>query len=213
MARFTSPNNEVAISDIDIDPGEQGTESVTINHGDGNANSYVFELSLRAGETAFLRGFDNTSNRITGLPTRTYTNFSAETKTYTFTINVPQLLEEDLGNQRFLEILIGGDIPQQNNDIPLGGSGEGNPPLNEEDSNNNTGDETGGGDDGVQNPTLSPGSGFGGAGDRTNITINTDRVDRVGGSGTTNEEDSNNNTGDETGGGNDGPVDPTFNPG
>lgn len=212
MARFTSLNNEVAISDIDIDPGELGTETITINHGDGSANSYVFELSLRSGETAFLRGFDNTSNPITGLPTRTYTNITAETQTYRFTINVPQLLEEDLGNQRYLEILIGGDIPQQDGPTQ-GDSGEGNPPINQEDSNNNTGDETGGNDDGVQNPTLSPGSGFGGAGDRTNITINTDRVTRVGGSGTTNQEDSNNNTGDETGGGNDGPVDPTFNPG
>jgi hypothetical protein len=212
MARFTSPSNKVTISDIDIDPGETGNETINIDHGDGSANSYAFDLSLRAGETAFLRGFDNNNNKITGLPTRTYTNTGTETKTFRFTINVPQFLEDDLGNSRYLEVLIAGDISGNNNDGPRqGGSGEGNPPLNQEDSNNNTGDENDN-NDGVANPTLSPGSGFGGSGDRTNITIRTPTIN-TGGGGTTNQEDSNNNTGDENNNNDGGIADPTFNPG
>lgn len=210
MARFQSPNPNVVISDIDIDPGELGTETITITQKPGESGAYIFNLSLKSGEGAFVKGFDTASPPITGLPIQTYQNTTNTTQTYSFEVNVPGLSEDDLGNKRYLEILVTGNIADGGGSGGNTGGGGGSVPQPEEQPVDN--------EIGPDNPTLNPGP-IGGGGGNLNPgnTDNQDKEDPVSGgggnigSGTPN--DGNTDVDIENPNNPNGPADPTFDPG
>lgn len=159
MATLRTTNNNVDISKEVISPGDTGRETIQINQKEGEEVKLTLEFSLSPGEIAFVKGVDGSDVKMKGLPlNKTYQNFSNTPETYFLDFTVPSLPESDLGNSRFLEIVIPGDGSNNNNNTNPGrGAGGGTITIGEDTIGTIGDNDSSDGSITISQPTFDPG--------------------------------------------------------